>query len=879
MLHRPLSIAGLRTYGGRTACIVGDRVVTHAELADLVAERRRELGATRHLVVLHGTNSLEFVVTYLAALDGHHPVVVAADHRSALTLGERMGATLGVDASSAGSARIDQMDTGRTPTPHRDLAVLMSTSGSTGSPKLVRLSLDAITSNALAIAQALGIRADDRAITSLPLHYCYGLSVVTSHLAVGASVVLTDTSVVDPCFWKAVEDHDVTTLSGVPHTFEMIERLKDDVLAAPSLRRVTQAGGRMGPDAVERFARRGHRHGWEFFVMYGQTEATARMSILPSNRALSAPTSVGMPIPGGNIRLDPVPEADSGVAEVVYTGPNVMMGYATSADDLSRGYDIDELRTGDLGRFDGAGNLEIVGRLNRFVKLHGKRIDLDHLTDEITGNGIDPTSVHVTGDDEGIVIGILDRDAREASLDEEMRVAVAERGDVPRGRVLAIRVPELPRTSSGKADGAVLIESARQLAAATTDQRTEADATVADAFRQVFGFRPGPDATFAGLGGDSFSYIEMSIRLEPLLGSLPSDWHLRPVADLEAVRTLRPTSTRWRRWTRNVETSFMIRAVGILLIVGTHMGIFRLAGGAHALLAVVGYNVARFQLSAADVPGRSRRSFLTVARIALPTSIWIGLNMLLVGGYSLGAVLLVNSYTGSAHRSDGRWEYWYFEAFVQIMIVIALVFSVSSVRRAERARPFMFALGVLGLTWLFRFEIVNIGGAYNEIFRPHTVASFVAIGWCAQRASNTTQRIIVTVLAAITTLGYFETVGRSDQLDRELRILAAVLALVWIGSVRLPTPVAVVITRLAAASMWIFLVHWQVWPMFTPWLDDRTAFVATIAVGVGVWWTVEAVSRAIAEWRQRRIEGRSTSSQVSSPDTVTNSSDATPVSA
>jgi hypothetical protein len=253
--------------------------------------------------------------------------------------------------------------------------------------------------------------------------------------------------------------------------------------------------------------------------------------------------------------------------------------------------------------------------------------------------------------------------------------------------------------------------------------------------------------------------------------------------------------------------------------------------------------------------------------------------MLLVGGYSIGAMLLVNNYTGSSNRTDGRWEYWYFETFVQIMAVLAIVLSVRSVRRAEQARPFAFAIGVLGLTWLFRFEIVNLGGAYNEIFRPHTVACFVALGWCAQRAATNAQRLLVTVLAVVTTLGYFETVGRVDQLDREIRILVAVLALVWIRSVRIPTPVAAIVGKVAAASMWIFLVHWQVWPLFTPWLNDRVAYVITIGVGVGVWCVVGKASDAIVERRQRRMDGRSTSSHVSSADMVISSSDATPVSA
>lgn len=882
---QPLSARALRSHGSNAACMVGARTVSHAELADLIDQRRAELGTTPIVVVLFGPNSLDFVVTYLAALDGGHPVIVASDAVSAERFAERFGAHACVDGATgvvrASAVSPDHRVAGW----HGELAALMSTSGSTGSPKLVRLSMSAISSNAVAIAEALGLTSNDRAITSLPVHYCYGLSVITSHLAVGASVVLTDLSVVDPCFWAAVEQHDVTTLAGVPHTFEMIERRGTDALAASSLRVITQAGGRMDPGRVEAFASLGVELGWDFVVMYGQTEATARMTVLRPAGALIAPTAVGTPIPGGSVRLDPVEGQLDGVGEVVYKGPNVMMGYASGADDLAQGFDLEELRTGDLGRFGELGNLEIIGRCNRFLKLHGKRVDLDHLAEQLRAELGDGCDARLVGDDDGMVVALLDPETdhsgREAVFDSNLRDHVARLVDLPRGLVIAVRVAAWPRTASGKSDGPAIVSVARS--SIPLDGPDATDVTVTDAYATVFGAAPEPTESFASLGGDSFSYVEMSIRLEAVLGELPTDWHLQSVEQLEVRRRERASSTEgaWRRHTSAVDTSVVVRAIGILLIVCTHMGIYRLAGGAHALLAVVGFNVARFQLLPTDVPGRLKRAASTIGRIAVPASAWIGFNMLVAGGYSLGAVFLVNNYTGSGHRTDGRWEYWYFEAFVQIMVVLALVFSIRPIRHAEQTRPFAFAVGVLGLTWLFRFEIVNLGGAYNEIFRPHTVVCFLAVGWCAQRAATTWQRVLVSVLAIVTTLGYFETVGRTGQLDRELRILAMVLALVWISSIRLPKIAAAIVGRIAAASMWIFLVHWQVWPLFTPWFDDRFAYVLTILSGIVVWW---ATGRLEAAWLKRRhaqdrVAVRSTSSQVSAADTAINTSDATPVSA
>ncbi len=260
----------------------------------------------------------------------------------------------------------------------------MTTSGSTGAPKLVRLSHRNVTSNAHAIIEYLGLDESDRGITSLPLHYCYGLSVLHSHLLAGASLVLTEASVVDPCFAAAMHHGQVTNLAGVPHTFDLLDRAGPDTIRTPSLRLVTQAGGRMAPERVTEWVARTEGWGAEFFVMYGQTEATARIAYLPPQLARRRPGAIGVPIPGGSIDVRPLGGSLDGVGELVYRGPNVMLGYTCTGDDLALGTTLDELRTGDLARFDAdAGVFEIVGRASRLVKPFGLRIDLDAIEREL----------------------------------------------------------------------------------------------------------------------------------------------------------------------------------------------------------------------------------------------------------------------------------------------------------------------------------------------------------------------------------------------------------------------------------------------------------------------------------------------------------------
>jgi acyl-CoA synthetase (AMP-forming)/AMP-acid ligase II len=223
-----------------------------------------------------------------------------------------------------------------------------------------------VSANAAAIASALSIPPGEIAPTSLPLHYSYGLSVLNSHLVAGATVMLTEAGLLERSFWTHLDAHRCTSLAAVPYQYEMLRRLRFDRADHPALTTLTQAGGRLRPELVAEFAGQCDR----FFVMYGQTEATARIAVLPPDRLADKPGSAGVAIPGGRLSIDE--------GEVVYHGPNVMMGYAETAADLARGDDLGGvLRTGDLGRLDADGFLHLTGRLKRIAKIFGVRINLD----------------------------------------------------------------------------------------------------------------------------------------------------------------------------------------------------------------------------------------------------------------------------------------------------------------------------------------------------------------------------------------------------------------------------------------------------------------------------------------------------------------------
>lgn len=265
-----------------------------------------------------------------------------------------------------------------------DLALLLTTSGSTGSPKFVRQSYGNIRANAESIASYLELDHTERPITTLPMNYTYGLSIINSHLLTGGTLLVTEKSLMQREFWAFFKEAGATSFGGVPYTYEMLDRMRFYRMDLPSLRTMTQAGGKLFPALHQKFAEDAQAKRRRFVVMYGQCEATARMGYLPAEQAVKKCGSMGIAIPGGSFCLI---DADGGqittpgvTGELVYEGPNVTLGYAERGEDLAKG---DErggvLQTGDMAKFDEDGYYYITGRKKRFLKIYGNRVNLDEV--------------------------------------------------------------------------------------------------------------------------------------------------------------------------------------------------------------------------------------------------------------------------------------------------------------------------------------------------------------------------------------------------------------------------------------------------------------------------------------------------------------------
>lgn len=275
-----------------------------------------------------------------------------------------------------------------------ELALLLTTSGSTGSPKLVRQSYSNITANANSIAEYLGIDKDDRAITTMPMSYTYGLSIINSHLLKGASVIVNEYTVMNKEFWVLIKEKKATTFGGVPYIYEMLKKLRFGRIELPSLKYITQAGGKLSKEMAEEFNAICEDKGIKLIIMYGQTEATARMSYLPWEAAKAKAGSMGIAIPRGEFFLidekDGVITKADQVGELIYKGPNVTLGYACSCYDLNNPDENNGiLHTGDMAKRDSDGFYYIVGRKKRFLKLFGNRVNLDEAEELLRKQGFD----------------------------------------------------------------------------------------------------------------------------------------------------------------------------------------------------------------------------------------------------------------------------------------------------------------------------------------------------------------------------------------------------------------------------------------------------------------------------------------------------------
>lgn len=377
----------------RTALIDGasGQSWTYAGLCREVTQRAAQLAGPPGLLLQFCRNDLASVAWYLAAIEAGHAVALLSD-RLDDGLRDDLIERYRPDWIYSSQDGFRKADVGPGPPLFPGLSLLLSTSGSTGSPKFARLTKRAVAANAASIAEALGITAEHRPVAHLPVHYSYGLSVINSHLHVGAAILLLESSMVSAGFWQAIREYEADSFSGVPYNYQMLRRLGLAKVNVPSIRIMTQAGGKLDPANTAFFHEQMRERNGTFWTMYGQTEATARITILNSRHLPGKLGSAGEAIPGGRLSIltdSGAVTTDAGVeGELVYEGPNVMLGYAWNRDDLAKGDELGgRLETGDRARLDEEGFVYILGRAKRDAKVFGLRVNLDEVEGFVRPHG------------------------------------------------------------------------------------------------------------------------------------------------------------------------------------------------------------------------------------------------------------------------------------------------------------------------------------------------------------------------------------------------------------------------------------------------------------------------------------------------------------
>ncbi|BCJ91936.1 AMP-dependent synthetase [Terrihabitans soli] len=722
-------------------------------------------------------------------------------------------------------------------------------------PKLVRLSHANLLANARSIIEYLGVRTTDRAITSLPPSYSYGLSVINSHLVAGASLVLTDKSVADEEFWQLFSQHGATSFAGVPHSFDLIERTGALNPPPKSLRYFTQAGGRLSPEKVRALSASAGAAGIGFFVMYGQTEASPRIAYVPPDLLTANPDVIGIPVPGGRLSL----ENDLGIeiaeneveGELVYRGPNVMLGYADAPQDLARGSEVTELRTGDLAVRNTQGLYRIVGRKGRFLKLYGLRISLDDVQDFVASQGFEGAAA---GDDSGLAVAAVDIDDPEA-----LAQAIVAKYKLSRAVVTVANVPSIPRLASGKVNFPA-VAALRQ----TSMLKSAGKPSLREELAQLLGKDSiSPEQSFAQAGGDSLNFIGASLLIEERLGFCPSGWEQMPVRQIEA---LQPVAER----EPSVAGDIFMRCLAICLVIYHHSTEFAMDGAASALMMIAGYNFGRFQVDRVQSVGPWKTALPLLLRL-VPVYYVIVISYFVLKGQIHWPTLLGYSNFQETFE-NGRAViifFWFIEAYVQIMVACILLASLPLIGALHRAKSWILPAGLLAVAVAFQV----IGDMYPQsgfarFHTPFMTFLLFAVGWSATYCRDDIRRIVGGICFVCLLILFPENNTNSGY----FMVLGTAIVLVWIPRISVYSPrMATLIARVSAASLYIYImgpfVFYPLREIFgfnNVWMTLFLAIPGSVAAGIAVQKLVDRVADVIRKRKYAELQaGRPSSVEAS----------------
>jgi acyl-CoA synthetase (AMP-forming)/AMP-acid ligase II/acyl carrier protein len=793
-----------RKWGNRVALINDNQSVTYAQLERLCDLFAQHLPAQKGLVLIETDNSVDCIAALYGSLRKGHAILLCECGNIVLknNLCNSYQPQIVYEKNMSGWS-IRESETIQHPLLHVDLALLLTTSGSTGDPKCVRLAKSNIQSNTDSISSYLSITESDRCLLLLPICFSFGLSILNTHLSRGATLYIQGPGVDAPHFQNHLKDNKITTFSGVPHTFEMLERAAFRKNAFPNLRYTAQAGGRLRKELVLKHEQWARTNKSLFFVMYGQTEASPRIAYMQPDLLAANPDCVGVPIPGGELSIEdqygnPVTEADV-EGELVYRGPNVMMGYAKSVHDLSRGWETEKLKTGDLGMLTKSNLFKVTGRKKRICKIYGKRYNLDNIERALQEIAL---SAVCCSDDTSLFIASEDKEIEKLSSFAFTQFGIAQTNIITR------RYKSIPLLASGKTDYAkITTESARLF----NGEKNRTTGSVKEQLIQIFkNAFPDYDISlekdsFNSLGGDSLNYVAVSVELEKCLGRLPQDWDKMTIEALNKQKTRRKNLS-----LQSVETGILLRSIAILAVVLKHYGFIPFGGGSLVLMLVAGFNFSRFHLNSLTY-GLIKPVFIHFTRnILLPYwGVLLIYNLISFVCYETFPVtvekfLLIGNYY---YQADWHpFPTWFIQVLFQALIFVALPLTVPALRNFAKINVNQYLFILFTLAVIFRvFDSVYLMELFpirNADQRTAWELWIFIFGMIIYRVNSGRGRNLASI--ALIVFSFVFWFGSWYRI-----IVLSVLGLLLINrpQVNIPKRLIFPVKILASASLYIYMLH------------------------------------------------------------------------
>jgi acyl-CoA ligase (AMP-forming) (exosortase A-associated) len=766
-----------------------------------------------------------------------------------------------------------------------NIAGLLYTSGSTGSPKGVVLTHRNFVVANTTIADYLKYRESDRILNLPPYSFGFGLSQLFTSLHKGATAVL-HTYLSPQDMMRTIVADRVTGVSGVPTAMAQLAAMPWPPEAEASIRYISVAGGRM-PENATRQLRRDHPQ-TDIYLMYGMTE-TLRSTYLAPEEADTRPTSIGKPIPNANIsvlRADETPCDPGEVGELVQKGPLIARGYWNDAARTANVFrpipgDGPEpaVWSGDMVKRDADGFIYFMGRRDEIMKIRGYRVSPVEIEDVVLASGqaglAAALCVPQGETDQSLVVYVTPKDNQTPDTGAILDHCRAQLPPYLVPSQILVR-SALPLTANGKLERKKLLAEHLEAQAAApapipAQQAMPAQAgyirrwkdealhllgfqkrrfeTAADIFAWNFpGRRIAANDTFLTLEGDSLSYVSVSTGLEKFLGYLPETWEAIPINRLEKMRTTAPATSLLR-------PDIAVRAVALICIVMVHAGNSTITGSSMLLLVLSGVSFARFNWSS-----DARRTIVTMTRLAVKIIIptWIMLAVVFTYRHEISwSVLFFSDNLANPMRVYWWLPEWFVQVLLQIFVFMGLLSLVPGIARFGHTRRFTFG------TILFAASVALYAGfAYLASPRlldfdslPIYFLWLFALGWLIAAAETPGQKLgtYVMMLAALAAL---ITVGRTGDFSmrehgRYWLILGAPV-LLWAPSVAVPEFIGAIAGLLARATLFIYLFHWPLADFYKIAFHMDTAFgshnsplrfVAGFLTSIALWVAWEATWR------------------------------------